>query len=182
MSLSSDRAQLFLSEVAAEGRLLRTPSALIASMRYEVSSGGCWLWSGLMKANGYGMVAVGRTTNGTPVRRHAHRVMYVLMVGPVPEGMTLDHLCRNRRCVNPAHLEPVSNAENVLRGYSPPANNARKTSCPGGHAYTQENTYVNPVSGRRRCRTCDRKRDIERAPMRSRRLRAGELLIQLVKK
>lgn len=108
----------------------------------------CWVWQGRLAANGYGRVVPdGRD-------RVVHRVVYELLVGPVAEGLTLDHLCRNRACVNPAHLEPVTNRENILRGESPTATNARKTHCIHGHEFTEENTYMD--RGRRMCRTCNR--------------------------
>lgn len=85
----------------------------------------------------------------------AHRYSYELHKGPVPSGLTLDHLCRNTRCVNPTHLEPVTNRENVLRGIGPSAINAKKTKCPQGHVYSAANTRVSS-SGKRHCRTCHR--------------------------
>jgi hypothetical protein len=83
----------------------------------------------------------------------AHRVSYERYVGPIPEGAHLDHLCRNRACVNPEHLEPVSVQTNILRGVSPSAVNAAKTECLRGHPFDDENTYVCPA-GKRRCRAC----------------------------
>jgi len=88
--------------------------------------------------------------------RLAHRAVYEALVGPIPKGLSLDHLCRNRACVNPEHLEPVSLVENVMRGVSPHAVNARKTHCAHGHAFTAENTYM--VRGERVCRACGRER------------------------
>jgi hypothetical protein len=170
------RARALIDGAPRDGRIQRRPMSLLQSMRYEVSPTGCWVWSGLRKANGYGIVHVSRKTCGTPLRRHAHRVMYQLLVGEVPDGLTLDHLCRNRACVNPGHLEPVSNAENVLRGNSPPAVNARRQSCRRGHEYTAETTYVAPGSGKRSCRICDRDREKRRVRPS---LRKGELLIVL---
>ena len=85
----------------------------------------------------------------------AHRVAYELMRGPIPDGLTLDHLCRNVGCVNPDHLEPVTMKENILRGYSPAAQAARRDECAHGHAYTPENTY-RYANGSRRCRICQR--------------------------
>lgn len=108
--------------------------------------GPCWLWTATPK-NAYGLFLL----NDKTVR--AHHAGYVLLVGPVPEGLELDHLCRVTRCVNPAHQEPVTHAVNTLRGESPQAANARKTHCPQGHPYDEANTYVNTY-GRRVCRIC----------------------------
>jgi hypothetical protein len=94
----------------------------------------------------------------------AHRVGYILAGGHIPEGMTLDHLCRNTRCVNPLHLEPVTVAENIQRGTQGWQQRA-KTHCPQGHPYDERNTYIGK-RGDRMCRTCGRDR--------MRRQRAGE--------
>ena len=85
----------------------------------------------------------------------AHRFMYEQMVGPIPEGMTLDHLCRNRLCINPAHLDPVVMRTNILRGVGPTAVNAKRTHCKHGHEFTVANTY-RTVDGHRVCRECAR--------------------------
>lgn len=84
----------------------------------------------------------------------AHRVAYELTRGKVPTNMCLDHLCKNRLCVNPEHLEIVTLVENVMRGESLHARNARKTHCKSGHEFTKENTYIHPQRGSRLCRTC----------------------------
>lgn len=111
------------------------------------ASGDCWEWQG-PRARGYGRVSIdGRM-------RPAHRVAYETLVGPVPEGLVLDHLCRVRACVNPDHLEPVTNRENVLRGVGPTARHAVQTHCGKGHPFTPENTYWSEKAGRR-CRACD---------------------------
>lgn len=91
--------------------------------------------------------------------RRAHRVAYEVPVGPIPDGLQPDHLCRNRACVNVEHLELVTSQENTRRGVSLAAQRAQRTHCPAGHEYTPENTYVQPTSGQRRCRTCKRHRD-----------------------
>ena len=111
--------------------------------------GDCLLWP-TSSSTGYGSLSrAGRTLL-------AHRVAYEQMVGPIPEGLTLDHLCRNRACVNPDHLEPVTMRVNVLRGVGFAGKNARKTHCLRGHAYDAENTrHYGP---RRRCRACERLR------------------------
>ncbi len=121
----------------------------------------CWEWLGA-KSDGYGRLKV----DGRACR--AHRFAYELLVGPIPDEMTLDHLCRNRACVNPAHLEIVTNKDNVLRGEGVTAENAIKTHCVHGHEFTDENTYViktGPKAGGRECRTChrERKRDADAA-------------------
>lgn len=90
-----------------------------------------------------------------PGSKRAHRVSYETFVGPIPAGLTLDHLCRNTLCINPAHLEPVTIKENVLRGDGPTARNARKTHCDRGHAFDETNTGPN-ANGGRSCRACKR--------------------------
>src|SRR5438132_7769766 len=113
----------------------------------------CWLWLASDNGAGYGQIARG---SGTGMAL-AHRVSYEFLVGPIPEGMTLDHLCRTPRCVNPAHLDPVPLRENILRGVSPAAQAARKTHCKHGHPFDSKNTYIDP-DGIRRCRECARLR------------------------
>jgi hypothetical protein len=109
----------------------------------------CWLWVGSTNAppKDYARLhAVGLKRTG------AHRVAYELFVGPIPDGLDLDHLCRTPRCVNPFHLEAVTQRENIRRGTQGHDNRA-KTHCPRGHAYDQANTYVNS-RGQRMCRAC----------------------------
>lgn len=124
-----------------------------AKVRLDPS--GCWIWTASQQSKGYGQFGSrsGGCRRGKSTQ--AHRIAYELRVGPIPEGMTLDHLCRNTLCVNPDHLEPVTRGENVLRGVGFSATNARKTHCPRGHDLTGENVYVTPT-GRRNCRTCRR--------------------------
>jgi hypothetical protein len=128
--------------------------------RFSVDAGGCWLWTGYT-TQGYGRVYFGSRMS---VMRSemAHRVIYEHVVGPIPPGITLDHLCRVRSCVNPAHLEPVTNVENVMRGNGIGALNARKTRCKRGHEFTPENTRVRP--GKRDCIACERSK-VARKPV-----------------
>ncbi len=109
----------------------------------------CWLWTAAT-SHGYGRVQWdGRL-------HQAHRVVYELLVGSIPEGLTIDHLCRVRNCVNPEHMEPVTNRENILRGEAPSALHAKKTHCPQGHPYSEENTFV--ANGSRNCKKCNNTR------------------------
>jgi hypothetical protein len=107
----------------------------------------CWNWTDWIRQDGYGRFFVDGKT------KYAHRVAYELLKGPIPTGLTLDHLCRNRKCVNPDHLEAVTNKANILRGKAPQAKNARKTHCKKGHPLSGDNLYINP-KGERNCRTC----------------------------
>lgn len=143
------------------------------------SETGCWVWTASLRRSGYGRY--GNKAN----QRAAHRVSYEAMVGPIPDGMQIDHLCRVPNCVNPAHLEPVTHLENVRRAIAARTSpeevartlalqeslalaasgagaNSLKTHCPKGHEYTGDNLYVRP--GRcRECNTC--RRDIARQHM-----------------
>ncbi len=122
------------------------PKTLLESMEDKVLLGDdCWEWTG-GKTLGYGRMRL------QDQNYRAHRVMYELLVGPIPEGMCLDHLCKNRGCVRPDHLEPVTLAENTLRGEGRGAKNARMTHCGRGHEFTPDNTHTHGT--RRRCRTC----------------------------
>ena len=127
-------------------------------VRERLSIGGlnaCWEWQGTRHGRTedtrYGHISIGGRG------RRVHRVAYELWRGPIPEGFTIDHLCRNPGCANPRHLEPVTNKKNILRGNGWAARNARKTHCPQGHEYTIGNLYVTP-KGDRRCRECAREK------------------------
>lgn len=108
----------------------------------------CWEWTACLNRAGYGNVGYqGRTVS-------AYKLFFELFVHIVPKPLTLDHLCRNRKCVNPAHLEPVTNKENVLRGVSPMAINAAKTHCINGHPFDEANTYFRRNNKGRDCKMC----------------------------
>lgn len=113
----------------------------------KTAPNGCWLWLGALNGAGYG--AVGRDNKVLRV----HRVTYELLVGPIPEGLQLDHLCRNRACCNPEHLEPVTNEENWRRGQHHTAVMLRENKCKRDHEMTKENTYWRKNGGRL-CRQC----------------------------
>lgn len=111
---------------------------------------GCWLWLRAVNHAGYGLIKVGSRTLGTRRMRKAHQVSYEEHVGPIPSGLELDHICRVRCCANPAHLEPVTGAENTRRA------RVLVTHCPSGHEYNEANTRL--YGRRRHCRTCARER------------------------
>jgi hypothetical protein len=115
----------------------------------------CWEWTGHISADGYGRYRLGGRF------LQAHRIAYELIVAPIPSGLTLDHLCRNRRCVNPDHMDPVTHRVNILRGISPSAFNSTRTHCIHGHPFDQANTAISK-RGYRICRECGRIRLRER--------------------
>lgn len=122
----------------------RQPSTEAIWSRVDRSGGpaACWTWGGRITARGYSVVSF------QDKEQKVHRFTYEALVGPIPKGLVLDHLCRNRACVNPAHMEPVTDRENILRGVSFAAINARKTHCKRGHLLQE------PRYGDRDCYTC----------------------------
>jgi hypothetical protein len=125
---------------------------------------GCWLWMAALTPAGYGMIGRPGGRGQNPLM--AHRASWELHRGPIPEGLHIDHLCRNPACVNPDHLEPVTQRENLLRGVGISALNSQKTHCVNGHEFTAENTYIFPRDGTRQCRACRREADAQRKPRR----------------
>ena|SRR5690349_12101561 len=112
----------------------------------------CWRWEGARIPEGYGQITIGGKI------RFVHRVVYEWFCGPIPEGLQIDHLCRNTTCANPMHLEPVTPQVNSHRGVGVGAVNVAKTHCPRGHAYDARNTYVR-ADRSRDCRACQRLRN-----------------------
>jgi hypothetical protein len=127
-----------------------TPAVERWKTSYEVNAEtGCWNWTGpIYKGQGHGFIQ-----DGAAKRYMAHRFVWEQIVGPIEDGLVLDHLCKNKRCVNPEHLEAVTQGINGLRG-GIDGGNAAKTHCPAGHEYTEANTYINPATGWRQCRAC----------------------------
>jgi len=121
------------------------PERIEQKIEYEPTSG-CWMWVAACSDVGYGNIKIRRRTV------LVHRVVYELLRGPIPLGLTLDHRCRVRSCLNPNHLEPVTFRENILRGEGPTAQHARKTRCPQGHPYDAENRQR--FGRRRSCSIC----------------------------
>jgi HNH endonuclease len=135
------------------------------------SPGGCWLWTARCNDDGYGQFTV--PGGGQQL---SHRLAFTLLVGPIPEGHVIDHVkvngCTSKACVKPiadehgpAHLEPVTHRENVLRGDGTTGRNARKTHCPQGHPYDEVNTYLRPDGHGRECLACRRVRQLIRRPL-----------------
>lgn len=116
--------------------------------RHVRQNGDCLEWTGHLY-NGYGRISVGRKT------RAIHRVAYEMVKGPIPDGLVIDHLCRNRACINPDHLEVVTNEENIRRGYGLPVRLGRRTHCNNGHPFSGDNLTFHK-DGRRICVTCRR--------------------------
>lgn len=123
---------------------------------YRPDSGPCWLWMGSHNSNGYGNITIGSRTDSTRKVVNAHRFAYEVLIGPIPDGLEPDHLCRNPGCVNPRHIEPVTHHENILRG-NDGKYNSDKTHCPKGHPYDENNTSI--YHGHRSCKACKRERD-----------------------
>ena len=116
--------------------------------RIKIDENGCWIWQRQIGRHGYALVSDKVTSY------RMHRQSYMFYKGEIPKGLVLDHLCRNKPCINPEHLEPVTNRENVLRGVGISAVNAKKTHCSRGHELSGDNLYIAPKDGSRKCRAC----------------------------
>jgi hypothetical protein len=136
-----------------------TPVERMLSRTVIDPASGCWLWTGC-KIRGYGQTSVGGGKRG-----RVHRVSYEHFRGPIPEGLTIDHLCRTPACLNPEHLEAVTSAVNTMRGVGPSATNARKSHCNAGHPLAGANLCAGAPRRGRECRTCRRDACRERRRM-----------------
>lgn len=114
--------------------------------------GPCWIWKGAAQRYGYGSFAIPTGAERGWRRCLAHRWSYENLIGPIPDDLPLDHLCRVPSCVRPDHLDPVPQRENQRRGMK----GELRTHCKNGHEYTDENTYLNPQTGHRPCQICRR--------------------------
>lgn len=125
--------------------------------KFDRPAGGCWIWTAGRNRDGYGCFCIGNSRN-----RLAHRLSYEFFIGPIPDGLCLDHLCRNRGCVNPEHLEPVTHLENMRRSPLDFGVYWRsKTHCSQGHPFDDENTgYSRSHPSRRYCKACKRERSL----------------------
>ena len=143
--MTRNRASAKKASEAAAAKLLAIPVEGRLRDSSRVTDAGCWEWTRYRYSNGYAALSV----NGK--QRLAHRVAYETFVAPIPEGLTIDRLCRNRACVNPGHLEPVTSGENTRR--------AMRSHCVNGHPFNEENTWMH--KGKRYCRECRRRRNRE---------------------
>ena len=135
------------------------PQAAVDRLQALISpepNSGCWLWTGGVSNVGYGKFSLdGRTVP-------AHRAAWALLVGEIAAGLDIDHRCRNRCCVNPAHLEPVTRRENLLRSKGTWASLSLRTHCKNGHPFTPENTAARSDGHGRRCLACEGRRATKR--------------------
>lgn len=139
-----------MKSIAIAVQIIYTKNSEMKKRKHHmnISIGNCWIWAGKVSPKGYGIYQI--LIDKQWVSHPAHKLLYENLIGPVPKGKVLDHLCRVRQCINPEHLEIVTNAENIRRGIS---HQARKTHCPKGHIYKGVNLYIDP-RGYRQCKTC----------------------------
>ncbi len=132
----------------ADGRFLPRPALDRLAEGFEIE-GDCWIWQGSPRGGGYGRIAVDGAVKGV------HVAIYEMFEGPIPDGLELDHLCRNKKCMNPDHLEAVTHQENIRRSDNPMGVNSRKTHCDNGHLLEGTNLYIPPKRpNRRECKKC----------------------------
>lgn len=127
---------------------MATATAVENLRRFTLLDDGCWEWTGSKYPNGYGRCYVGGGR-----RVGAHRASYEHFVGPIPEGLVINHLCENKACVRPDHLEAVTSRENTMYSDTPARRHAQKTHCAQGHPFDEINTFYSGSTSRR-CRAC----------------------------
>lgn len=146
--------------------------------RVLINAKGCWVWQGSKNHGGYGMMTIGSCRDNSRRTVQVHRLSYETYRGPIPNGLTIDHLCRNRACANPNHLEPVTLRENLLRGNGIAGQNARKQFCKWGHPLAGDNLLIYSRGPFKRwCRTCqrtNRQRDDARMKIKRAKTRAAK--------
>lgn len=144
-----DRPTRFCSNACARRTTAKAPEERFWSHVERRGPEECWPWTGAQDGHGYGCMMMGRRGINRRVVK-AYRVAYELLIGKVPEGLQLDHLCRNPICVNPKHLEPVTSKENTMRGNNQTVRQSQQTHCLRGHFLSKEHYY----RGKRQCRPC----------------------------
>lgn len=150
MSQKSGGLNTAMNSIPFEKAMLRLPLRLTEKLRYDAITN-CWIWTACTNGLGYGYLnPIKGEKRGT---RRAHRIVYELLVEKIPTGLQCDHLCRNRLCVNPAHIDIVTAQENTLRGTGFAATNAKKTHCQNGHKLTGANLVITSA-GSRQCKIC----------------------------
>ena len=144
-----NKSQSITAGHSGEEKITSLPTQITQKIKIDPVTQ-CWDWMGTIRSDGYGLVHV-RELNK---QQRIHRVVYELLVSKIQTGLVIDHLCRNRKCVNPEHLEQVSIKTNTFRGISPVVQKRNQTHCKYGHELTGENLYIHPKRSTRHCRKC----------------------------
>jgi len=144
-----NKSQLITAGHFGEEKITSLPTQIIQRIKIDPVTK-CWNWTGTLRPDGYGLIYLAELKKQLRV----HRVVYELLVKKIESGLVIDHLCRNRKCVNPNHLEQVSIKTNTLRGISPVVQKKNQTHCKYGHELLGENLYIHPKRNTRNCKKC----------------------------